>query len=282
MASEHPNIQVAIYGEPGTKKSRFAATFPTPGLVAAFDPRGKMTPYREQGDEIKKVVSKSGIPAELIYRDGELLWRIEYYHDVEGKPDALRLFRIRFGNFGSLQTESKFKTLVLDSVSSMNVSARAEQRYVVNPLAVEEGTKGSGEEMDKKSMAWSKGQTDALEPWLMNRLPFWDINVIIICHVEEGKSDIEIKGNRRDKRMELHGEKVRGIAAPGRLGRSYGLFRVWSEVYRAYKTGVDDEGHTKVMLQTEGDDEWSAMTAIGARNPCPARYKALWKKGEKD
>jgi len=43
-------LHVVVMGDPGARKSTFAATFPKPMLVLNFDPMGKETPYLLAGE----------------------------------------------------------------------------------------------------------------------------------------------------------------------------------------------------------------------------------------
>jgi len=45
QGAEKPNVHIMIYGDTGTGKSTFLATFPKPLLVWCFDPHGKDFPY---------------------------------------------------------------------------------------------------------------------------------------------------------------------------------------------------------------------------------------------
>jgi len=62
-----PPVHAIIYGHPGTKKSTFAATFPTPTYVAAFDAYGKDMPYTRLG-EVEEDESDLGVPIKRVYR----------------------------------------------------------------------------------------------------------------------------------------------------------------------------------------------------------------------
>lgn len=97
------------------------------------------------------------------------------------------------------------------------------------------------------------------------------MNVVIICHSTEDRVQIKVDRNASDrKRVEFQDTLMRGVSAPGRLGRKDGILATYSEVYYACK--IDG----KAMLVTESD-EWITNTQIRPPNPCPCRYDALWK-----
>ena len=105
MADDRPIIHVVDYGPWGSGKSTFAATFPKPMLVIAFDPVGKEAPYIRRGiagldmlgefdQVVRQVMSRK--------QEEKMLVQIESFHDTEvdaeGKylPVAYRRFLQRF------------------------------------------------------------------------------------------------------------------------------------------------------------------------------------------
>ena len=65
---DHEIIHAMPYGDPGSEKSTFAATFPKPMVVLFFDPFAKAGPYRRRGTKFQDSVSRRN-PHGLIYSD---------------------------------------------------------------------------------------------------------------------------------------------------------------------------------------------------------------------
>lgn len=277
---DRPFIHVIPYGDVGMRKSTFAATFPKPMIVKFFDSPGAAAPYLRLPEvaEVKKThSSRFDIPVWLLKdKDGGILIRIEFYADGEEMPRAMHRFRRSMAELDTAKLTKLQGTLVIDSFSQMSIAARQEQKYNVNPMTAEEGSKGSGAEAEQKGMRWGAGATEALETWVASRLPTFHFNVVLIAHHTEASGSIELKGVRKDNRMEHADEMVRGVAAPGRLGKSYGLFRGYEEVYHFF---LNSEG--RVRMQTEISEEWAAKTQIRPPNPCKPTYKALWSRYDK-
>src|SRR5262249_8125678 len=82
------------------------------------------------------------------------------------------------------------------------------------------------------------------------------INVVILCHVDHEKD-------------EVNGTFLRSPMAPGKLRGK--LASAYSEFYRVY---VDKQGQH--LVQTKSDSIWSATTRIEAPNTCPSDYKPRW------
>jgi hypothetical protein len=136
-----------------------------------------------------------------------------------------------------------YKTLVIDSVTFMEMAARKWDQFVLNPRTEE-------------PRQWYAASTEMLEQMLMMRLRGLPVNVIILCHVDHDKD-------------ELHGTFLRMPMAPGKLRGK--LASAYSEYYRAYV--AKDGTH---WLQTRTDAVWSATTRINAPNPCPPTWSAIW------
>lgn len=136
-----------------------------------------------------------------------------------------------------------WQTVVIDSVTFMEMSARKWDQFVLNPRS-EDGRQ------------WYGASTEMLEQMLMMRLSGLQINVVILCHVDHEKD-------------EANGTFLRVPMAPGRLRGK--LASAYSEYYRLH---VDKSGEH--MIQTKSDNIWSATTRIGAPNQCPNRYSQLW------
>ena len=251
----HPPIHCLVYGDPGSKKSTFAATFPTPGIVISCDPHGKDQPYWRRGIPSALKLASLGGPDELTpgltypYREvvskktGELLWRIEYYHDTN--PQEPFAYPTLLQRMARLHDEySKWKTLVFDSVTFFELCARKYQQYHVMPDS-------------KEPRRWYAGSTEAVEEMCLIRLGVLPMNVVLICHVDE-------------QRDEVSGSFLRNPAAPGRLSKR--LPAGYAELYRAFV----DPTEKWFGLQTQSDGRFNAASQIPAPDNCEPHYKALW------
>lgn len=278
MATPRPPIHLALYGSPGTKKTTLAATFPRPICVAFFDDIGGAAPYFRAipGGKVKTTRSPIGYRVDQIFDSkGKLAIRLEYFHDTDREPNAMRMFRERFDDFST--HFARYQTLVVDSVTSMGIAAKMEQRFIVNPLT-KEGARNSGEEADKKSMRWQAGATDALESYLVHRFNGYPLNVILICH--QTAKEVTIKLSRDDsgkKLVEYQDTYLRGLAAPGRLGREEGILQRYAECWRTYVLPSEDGKPERFRVQTRTDGEWVIKTQIKPPNPMRPSYEEIWK-----
>jgi hypothetical protein len=254
-AEEHDPIHCLVYGDPGSKKSTFAATFPTPGLVLSFDPHGKDQPYWRRGvpSKLKKItLSDGGDGPGLTYpcrevtskTDGRLLWRVEYFHDIN--PHEPIAYPTLLQRMARIHEEYDYwKTVVFDSTTFFELCARKYQQYHVLPDA-------------KEPRRWYAGSTEAVEEMCLIRLGALPMNVVLICHVDE-------------QRDEVSGSFLRNPAAPGRLSKR--LPAGYSELYRAFV----DPDEKWFGLQTQSDGKFNAATQIPAPDPCVPNYKNLWR-----
>ena len=241
-----------LYGEVGSGKSSGAGTWPKPMLVCMWDPLGKERPY---------FYTRSGKPRGVLTRfkegnvlvdemrddAGELLVRIEHYIDaVVKEPHAYSDFLARMVRLHDDIAKWNLQTLVIDSVTFMELAARKEQQYRINPQA-------------REPRQWFAGSTDTLEEVLMIQLGSVPINVVVLAHVDEDRD-------------ELHGTMVRNPSAPGRLRKrspaGYG------EVYRSYVQRNGDD--TMYLWQTRSDQFYNALSLFNVPNPCHQGYKELW------
>lgn len=248
MNNSRPPVHNLTYGDPGSRKSTFAATFPKPMQVFFFDPIGKETPYLRQGNPTDIYINpKYNIYARDVLDDaGELLIRIEYFSDVDVKnPSAFPAFLRRMQDFYNELTY--WQTAVVDSVTFMELCSRKYQQYKLNKTS-------------KDPRQWWAGSTDAIEEMLQGSFGAMPINVVVVCHVDEDKDD-------------FNGMIVRKPKAPGRLSK--GLAAGYSEVYHAY-VYKDSEGNRQYALQTQPDAMWIAETQIDAPDPSWGDYELLW------
>lgn len=259
MATEQrPPLHVLIYGDPGAGKSTFAATFPTPMVVKSFDPFGKEEPYRKYHKKKKGVeilsggVDEWGTPYDqIVDAKGNLLVQIEQYADLDPEhPDAWGRFTASMSDF--VKHYEQWATVVFDSATFAEASARMYQKYFLNP----------GSSFTKHALQWWAGSTDDLERIFMLSAGAMRINVVLICHVSRDKD-------------ELLGTFMRMPAAPGRLGKAQGLPAGYSELYYAFAQR-NSEGNREYLLQTASDGIHFAETHIDAPDPCMPHFQALW------
>lgn len=267
-----PFIHCLLYGDFGSGKSTFAATFPKPMLVFCFDHNQKEMPYRRGGKETELLeyeIETSKDVIKIPYRDVQHedgLTRIEYYNktdDVEN-PLAFAYFRTRMGILH--EEYATWKTVVIDSISFMELQARKLEEKVLNPLpqGVSLYTKGGGGDQ----RMWFAGATSALEELLCMRLAGLDMNVVVTAHIS------------KDKNM-VSGEIVQVPYAPGRLSSRSLLSAAFAEQYRLY-TERDEEGKRVHLAQTYSRDGFSAGTQIEASDPSWPQYDALWENWDRE
>lgn len=220
----------------------------------------KLKASGEISDLLTYNISDHVIPYRDIVRDDGFV-RVEYYHDQDvDNPSAYSKFRARMG---ILQNEyGNWQTIVLDSVTYMELMARKYDEKVMNPLPAGatkyRGLKGSG--VDPRQ--WFGASTDALEEMLCIRFPGLPMNVVIVCHVNEKRNDVS-------------GEILRMPFAPGRLSDRKLLNAAYQEQYYVY-TGRDDERNRLYLVKTQNDGTWAATTQIEAPDPCFPHYESLW------
>ena len=254
---EREPIHVLVYGESGSKKSTFAATFPKPILVFFFEALGKDQPYLRAGKISSPRIYEGPYPIREIYNEkGELVIRIEYFRDPDPlQPLAYSLFLSRFAqikraifNPNLVPNEPKWQTIVFDSVTDMELAIRKNAQYRLNPTA-------------KDARQWFGESTNQIEEVLMLSVGSIPINVVTVCHIDEDKD-------------EVGGFMVRNPAFPGRLKkRSAGSY---SEFYRA-GVKTTEKGERVWYLQTESDSLFNAASQILAPNGCSPDYNALWR-----
>ena len=265
MSGTRPNIHMLLYGEPGSGKSTFLATFPKPMLVFGLDPYDKMAPYTRCGRVVKpddpdtvKFYDALGIQVKDVVdrTSGELLVRIEHYVDADPTcPTAFDAFERRMVDFA---TEApSWATVGLDSLTFLMRASMVRAQKNKPMKMYEPGT---------DTRQWYGLVKFDIESVLMSRTPWWDTNVGICCHTKEDKD-------------EFAEGILRGIRAPGTLSKDGPAG--FGETYRSFvakektKDGKGVERHFK--LQTRSDMLWFANSVVcQAPDPCEANYEALW------
>jgi AAA domain len=256
-------IHCLVYGESGTKKSTFAASFPTPMLVFFFDPLGKDGPYLRRGEPTGLIPSQfDNFPAQEVYeidptqQEGVgLLMRLEYFPDpLPTKPRGYATFLTRFAQVQShvfgvrpIEGEPAWKTIVFDSATFMELAARKYAQYVLDPTS-------------KDPRRWYGASKEQLEETLLIAAGSLAVNIVTICHVDEDKD-------------EAGGFMVRNPSLPGKLRKA--MASGYGEFYHSYITATD-KGAVAYHLQTQGNQLFNAGSQILAPNNCPPQYQALW------
>jgi len=243
-------IHVICYGDSGAGKSTFAATFPRPLRVWLFDEFGKSRPYRASGGEVEDYVDDFGTNCTSIDAGTDKQVVIEKYFDFDpstGESSGFHRFLQRRERYLRSKAWQDDATLVVDSVTFMELAARKYDQHVTNKTA-------------RDPRQWFAASTDALEDTLMVKLMGLPINVVVLAHIDE-------------ERDEVHGAMVFNPSAPGRLKKR--LPSAYGEFYRAYATR-DEAGDPAWALQTRSDRRYNAASQIGAPNPCYPHYQELW------
>lgn len=250
MAIIHPDIQLINYGGPGTGKSTFAATFPSPMLVCCFDPPGKALSYLKKG--VVSDIVTDGMPGFAFReayskKDGSLLTRVEFYFDDDIKtPVGFNRFIMRATTIPQECREGKWKTVVLDSITYLELLSRKLYQYSIAP--------------DAKETKWYAGSTEQIEEIVLMRAPFWLANVIVIAHIDSDKD-------------EVLGSFVHNPSMPGRMRTKAACG--YTELYRSY-VERDEAGIPQYKLQTATNSQYMATSQIKAPDAAPSHYECLW------
>lgn len=191
----------------------------------------------------------------------ERLIVVEHYVDDDPyAPSAYARFIDRVTNMRG-DDITAWRTIVVDSITSMDIAARLWFRYTVNPV------KGGPVDGRHPSMGlhdtrpWRAATTDTLEENLYTRIGGWRTNVCVIAHIDEQKDEVS-------------GSFVRNPAAPGRLSKR--LPASYNELYKAYVGKGEKPGERVYALQTRNDGRMNANTSVEAPDPCWPEYEALW------
>jgi BarA-like signal transduction histidine kinase len=250
-----PPLHIACYGGAGARKSTFFATMPQPIVVGCFDAVGKDTPYWDLGEVQPPLVKKGLTYRQVLGPKGELVARIEYYHDpLIESPTAAALFMERVNRLGDEAKAGDLATFCLETVTSSSLTTRKMYQYDLLPGA-------------RDPRKWYGGAVDILEEILMVQLPALTCNVAIGLHMS--KTKVESEQTKESGAVQL----VRAPLLPGRLMESFST--QWPEIYRAY-IGRDEEGKKIGLLQTRTDERYEAASQIRAPDPCLGTYAALW------
>jgi hypothetical protein len=255
VARPRPDAHWLIYGDFGSGKSTFLATFAKyeltrPVKIYMFDPAGgKEFPYLNVGTPLETQVDGFGIEyTDVVDDEGGLLIRVMHLAEVNPtKPESYLKFEQEFDAFSQSYKEDGWRTVGLDTIDSLELAARKMDQYVTNP--------GS-----KDPRKWWGGSTDKLEETLCMRLAHLRCNVVVLTHIN------------RDK-ISVHGHAIQGPSSgPGRMDRA--LPGYFPEIYRSYV--VKHEGERHWNLQTYPDEQFMAETHINAPDPSYPDWDSLW------
>ena len=249
MTTDRFPLHVMIYGDAGSKKSTFAATFPKPLLVFMFDPRGKDRPYLRHAHSLSDEYTDDygSLCQQALDADGNILIQLERYLDADPEaPAAYERFRQRMRAFPAEHVY--WQTVVFDSLTYMELMARKLDQYKIN----------KGARDGRQHYAAS---TSAIEDMLGIRAGSMPMNVVVCAHIEEHKD-------------EVHGHMIYNPAAPGQQSKK--LPAGFSELYRAYVVSDGTPPTNRWLLQTEKSALYNAASQIPAPNPCVPDYEALW------
>ena len=271
-----PKTKVMLYGESGTGKSTFAATYSDaakvvgkPILVVGMDPPSKMSPYRDVGYDCVRVGEDdplglyqwyldNGVLAEdVVDRDGNTLIRIECYLDPDpDNPVAANVLEARFAAFGP--SASDWYAVIRDSMTFFQYAV-LRQAKIRLPIDAANEAKGQ-----TTNLTWYNMVKMGVERFVKSQGLWWDTNLVDIYHTSEDKS-------------EFADTLVRGILAVGKLKDE--LPPGYDEIYKVkidMKT-KDERGFHRRYLQTRHDAVWTATSVTAkAPNPCDAHYLSLW------
>lgn len=276
----YPNLHCLLYGEGAAGKSTFVAEYikriwdshGLPGLVLGFDPPGKMWPYFELGasygpptdPEVVAYYANWNIAVTDVWdEEGRLVCRVEHYAEEENvnlataagmqaNPKAWANFNARLTYFGA--EAANWGVVAVDSMTGLIYANMCLQRAVKPMVAFEKGT---------DTRQWYAMATDDVEGFMKSRLPWWNSNVFVICHVAEDKEEFA-EGT------------LRGVGLIGRLKKN--AVQCYEEMWRM-KVVPDTSrpGEYLRLLQTRSDSLWTATSLIAkASNPCLPNYDAVW------
>ncbi len=263
-------LHVLMGGHPTAGKSTCATTFPKPLIVKLFDGHGKDTPYLKwgmlHGAQIRSDFlyltngQNTGIVRRYIETQSAGTIIVEYFNDLSPDSWAYHWFTTSLKEKAFVQelqnanNPSGAGTLVIDSVTFMELSAR--KHWMSNVGKV-------GKRNDGTEDRWAplNASTDYLEHDLIVELGGINTNYLVLAHYADAKVDV-------------NGEQLYTISAPGRLMKNKELLAAFSEQYRAY---VQRQGTERFhLLQTRPSAQFQCATQIDAPDPCWQDYEALW------
>lgn len=266
QAGEHPTIRCFCYADAGRGKSTFAATFPKPMLVLACDPLDKLGPYRRRGYPGPRIQPNPNegvyVPTEYIistHQANHVAIQLEYFIDrTSFLPDSLSAWeqvQDRMIDLYKEDSEGKWATIVLDSMSSLEYIVRSHYQFKENPVNKE------GNEQDQRQ--WYRKSAEGIEQ-VTYALAWMNANIVVLGHV-------------RGERDAVRDTMLWTPEAPGVRNRR--IPSVFGEIYTIHvDMSVDpDSSASPFFLQTRNDGRYMAATQIDAPDDCDPKYSALWR-----
>lgn len=264
---EHEPLHWFVYADPGRMKSTFAATFPKPLLVLAFDSWSKMAPYRRRGKPGPSFYDH-GTPIEFVmstHEPDKAIIQIEQYFDDDiydpKRIYAWERFQTRLASLHAETEEKIWSTVVLDSVSSLEFCVRKFQEFKQNPLS-SKGNKQDGRQ-------WYASSGSSLQEVCYNLGWLRNTNVVVLAHVRFEKDRVREMVYWQPEMPGTYSRRVPGL---------------FSEIYTVH-FDPEAQGGNKFWLQTENDGTYIAATQIPAPSGIAPHYNELWlnyDEGEKD
>ena len=260
-------VHALPYGDPGSEKSTFAASFPKPEVVLFFDPYGKGGPYRRRGTKFTEFITTDNPQG--------LVWHPRYECNFEfimskREPEKCATVLIHFsdpdiragakGTYAAEKCEhvllhllpllerGGFATIVLDSLTTFEVAVRKMHQYKLNPFSKR------GEQQDARQ--WYGASAEALEEicFALVQLP---CNVVAPGHVREAM-------------MQMNQAVLWMPEAPGKRSRL--LPAGFNEVYHIYF----DEEHLENRMQCRRSSTAFACTQLNLPNGIYPEYESLF------
>lgn len=255
---QHQPRAFFVYADPGSMKSTFASTFPKPALVLAFDPYSKLEPYRRRGKP-GKTLYDGDTPVEFVMStvvERAAIIQIEQYYDENyhdlNRNFAWERFQSRIPSIHSEVKKGQWATVVLDSLSTLELCIRKFEEYKNNPQSK------LGNKQDARQWYGSSGAAIQEVCYNLGWLPY--VNVVVLAHVRMTPDRI------RDTiywSPEMPGTYTRKVP---------GLF---PEIYYIHFNPNAEPGKQH-YLQTHNDGVYIASTQIPVPNGILPRYSALW------
>lgn len=261
IAALRPPVFALVYSPPGHGKSFLAADAPKDMIVLSGDGYGKMRPYLKRGVPLPLAEGEFGqgvIEIKSRKNPERTIIQLELFDDIFGTqsglyvPQGYEQFKKRLAVVAAEIIDGRWKTLVVDSVSSFWLMCRKLHQYRLLKNGVNKD--------------WAMGTTDMLEELLCGQLKGLSryCNVIVLAHVDKDKD-------------EVLGHIVGTPSAPGRLQAKDGLSAVFPEVYRAHAAPSEDGKGLDFWLQTRPDARYAAHSQfLEAPNPCGMKWNTLW------
>lgn len=226
------DILYALFkGEPGTRKSTAAASFPTPQYWFSVDQKmnAMLLPMKAFGTNLSQV-------------------------DYDDYSDYNAL-RTKLENF---QTNCKYKTIILDSITSMGDATNRQTIKLKTGSSRKDGSEAGNRVggIAVNTMEDYKAEASAFQEMIAltkDVHKFHKVNIVLIAHVIGERKATEISGSTHFARIIVTGGKIISAKIPAYCGEVY-HFNVESDV------DTSKEGQYGLLTSHTGDD--FARTAL--------------------